>query len=364
MRARSSPRPSARWGSDVEWAALALLVVAMRRRASPRARPEPTPEPRPSPAETKPAPDMLDEVMGATKVVAPLGAAVGGLVAKGKAAAAAIAGVGAAVGGGALVVASWAVLVVVSQVVSRVIEPEINRRRTLPAWLTGDPWGFAWRGAREFFVSAIETRQEAAGLIRLVYRWADGDGRYGDLNVQGELVYLSGVADGAPGDRFAFYDALAWRRTAPVRVPRSVTDAAHALARAWGRAFLATACALADVSGQRTTTGPASVPLLASLVSEGAPTAPTSEPASVGAGYNEADLYAAVAGGVRAATGLARASYAEGGVWLFETVSRGDAATAVAAYLRAAGFDATASSSQVDVGGTFVVMPGGVAGDS
>lgn len=345
----------------MEWAALALLVVAMRR-ASPRARPEPTPEPRPSPAETKPAPDMLDEVMGATKVVAPLAGAIGGVVAKGKAAVAAIAGAGAAVGGGALVVASWAVLSVVAQVVSRVIEPEIHRRRTLPAWLTGDPWGFAWRGAREFFVAAIETRQEAAGLIRLVYRWADGDGRYGDLNVQGELVYLSGVADGAPGDRFAFYDALAWRRSAPVRVPQSVTDAAHALARAWGRAFLATTNALADVSGQRTTTGPASVPLLASLVSEGAPTAPTSEPASVGDGlYNEADLYEAVAGGVRAATGLARASYAEGGAWLFETVSRGDAAAAAAAYLRAAGFDATASGSQVDVGGTLVAMPGGVA---
>lgn len=339
----------------MEWL---LLLLFLPRRDDATVAP-PVAKPAPKPAEPGGLDKALDDAGKVAGVITGTVGTGGALVTKGKAALASVAPLVASVGGFGVVMGLWAVTAIALHVVARIMEPEINRRRTVPAWLTGEPWGFAWRGAREFWLRAVESRPEGAGLIRLVYRWTDGDGRYGDLNVQGELVYLSRVDEGAPGDRFAFYDAIAWAkaRAAPPAL-QAATDAAHQLARAYGRAFLATTAALADVSGQRA--AGQSVPTLAALDPEGAITTAVSSPSS--SGYSIADMLQAVAAGVAAGTGVARVSYAEAGTWLFENVNPVDAAAAVVSRLREAGFAyARAHNGDVVLGDYRATMPGGRA---
>lgn len=257
----------------------------------------------------------------------------------------------------------WALAFIVSQVVSRVMGPEIDRRRTLPAWLTSEPWGFAWRSAREFWLSATLSKFPPGGLVRVgPYRWVDGDGRYGDLNFQGglESIVMQGQTP-PPQDRFAFYDWLQWahaRRAGDMPLELiQAENGAHFLARRFGTSFLIAARALSQYSGQ---SGPDSTPL-ASLAAEGVTPA--------GAGSTQevpndnvpvADVMAAIRAGCAAGIGLSRSSYREGGVWIFASVSRSGAATAVAGAYRAAGMPwVSAQGSEVVFGTAGAVgMPG------
>lgn len=262
----------------------------------------------------------------------------------------------------------WGVALIAGIVAGKVLEPEMARRQTLPAWLTAEPWGLAWRGAREFWLAAIASK--LTGFERRAARWVDGDGRYGQLTVEGELTFLVGGEAPPPADRFAFYDWLAWARqryTYPRDTPaekaiRDAENSAHVLARMYGRAFLITARAIARAAGQLAAGDGA---VLASLAPEGLlpiGAGSVSPPLTPPIGTVE-DSVAAVSAGVAAATGVARVMYGPGGAWLLDGVSRAAVGLEVAAQLRAAGWSWVTADGGGVVFGRFgrVEMPGGVA---
>lgn len=256
----------------------------------------------------------------------------------------------------------WAVALIVGIVVGKVLAPEIDRRRTLPAWLTSEPWGIAWRMSREFWLAAIESK--TTGFVRRSCRWVPGDGRYGDLNVQGELTFLVGGEQEPPSDRFDFYGWLGWARAryGYKRVAELVTaeNDAHYLARVFGRAFLIASRTVSIVSGQ----SQADSSQMADLSAEGfTPLAAGSiaVPSSA-TSANVEDLVQAISAGVAAGIGVSRSSYGPGGDWLLSKVSRSEVALAVSAQLRAAGWVWISVDGPAVVFGRFgrVEMPGGL----
>lgn len=344
-------------------AALVGLALLSRRGSSSVVKPS-TPEPTP---EAK-APSVADVVAAAAPVVT---AVVGAGKAAGTAvvnvvggAAATVAGVSA---GFVIVGALWGVALVAGIVAGKVLAPEMDRRKTLPAWLTSEPWGIPWRAAREFWLSAMLSK--LTGFARRDCRWIGGDGRYGDLNVQGEITFLVGGETEPPADRFAFYDWLSWSRaryTYPRDSPgektiRDVENSAHVLARIYGRAFLVTSRAIAAAAGTSGDDGSG----LAALTPEN--TLPIgagslSPPMSAPIGSLQ-DVASAVAEGVAAGTGVARVMYGPGGAWLLEGVSRSQIALQVVSALRAAGFPWVSSDGASVVFGQWgrKDMPGGAS---
>lgn len=342
-------------------AAVALLASGRKKTAAPK-----PPEEKP-----KESPKGVDVggVVGTVGTVATIVGGVGKLVGSvGSLVGQAAGAVGSTILGvstGFVVVGGlWAVSLIVGIVVGKVLAPEMDRRKTLPAWLTSEPWGIAWRASREFWLEGILTK--TTGFVRRSCRWVAGDGRYGDLNVQGELTFLVGGETEPPADRFAFYDWLAWARERVWyrRVPALVEaeNGAHYLARIFGRSFLATSRAIATATGQ---VGAFTTEPLAELAAEGFTPlgAGAVAASSTGApGVNVKDVIAAVSAGCAAGRGVSNISYGPGGEWLLKDVSKAQLALAVCAGLRANGFawvgvDGGAvtfgSDGQVD-------MPGGV----
>ena len=345
-------------------AAVAALALLSRRSSAPA-----LPAPEAAPAEAKPAaPTVADVVAGAAPVVSTV-------VAAGKGVATSVANVGAAVAGAVagvsagfiIVGALWGVALIAGIVAGKVLAPEMDRRKTLPAWLTSEPWGIPWRAAREFWLAAILSK--LTGFVRRDMRWPGGDGRYGDLKVQGEITFLVGGETEPPADRFAFYDWLAWARaryTYPRDSPgekeiRDVENSAHVLARHYGRAFLITSRAIAQASGQSAPDESPLAPLTPENtlpIGAGSLAAPMSAPVAA-----IADTVNAIAAGVGAGTGVARVMYGAGGAWLLDGVSRSRVALDVATALRAAGFAWVTSDGPAVVFGQWgrVEMPGGAS---
>jgi PPE-repeat protein len=335
----------------MEWLALGAAAFLLLRKPAPSDGQQQAPAPAPS-GKGKPSPGSAVDAGAIAKVAVAIAPAAKGLGAAGAAAIGAI--------GGAIVPLLWGVLFVVSQVVSRVIEPEINRRRTIPAWLTEEPWGFAWRASREFWVATLE--RQLPTLRRVTARWVPGDGRYGDLNLMGELVYLTQPGETPPAEYHDFYAWLEWGRKARLVSPSlaAIEDGAHFLAYTFGMAFQVASRAAANISGQSTGV----VKILASLAAEG--TTP------LGSGRQEVPLFglknvgagdseAAVLGGISAGIGIARASYTEGGRWLFDDVSRSALAADIVGRARAAGWSfVTADGGDIVCGAGRVTMPGGL----
>lgn len=342
--------------------AAAFLLSSGRKKAAPNQK-QPTERPAP-----KEAPKGVDVVVGtvgtvagivggAGKLVGSVGSTVGSTVVAGATAL--------GVSAGFLVVGGlWAVSLIVGIVVGKVLAPEMDRRKTLPTWLTSEPWGIAWRASREFWLEGILTK--TTGFIRRSCRWVAGDGRYGDLNVQGELAFLVGGETEPPADRFAFYDWLNWARARVwyKRVPALVEaeNGAHYLARIFGRAFLATSRAVATATGQ--VPGISTEPM-AELAAEGFTplgAGDVAAPASGAPGVRVEDVIAAVSAGCAAGRGVADVSYGPGGEWLLKDVSKGQLALAVCASLRGHGFPWVSTNGGAVVFGRFgeVQMPGGV----
>lgn len=345
-------------------AAVALLASG-RKKSAPSSPPSDQPTQRPVP---KGADVDLGKVGGAVGTVATIVGGAGKLASSvGTTVAVAATAVG--VSAGFLVVGGlWAVALIAGIVVGKILAPEMDRRKTLPAWLTSEPWGIAWRASREFWLEGILSK--LTGFARRSCRWVAGDGRYGDLNVQGELTFLVGGETEPPADRFAFYDWLAWARarygytrasTRPAEAAiRDAEDGAHALARHFGRAFLATSRAIATATGQ--------VPVydttpMAELAAEGFTpigAGSVTAPLSVN-GVRVEDIVSAVSAGCAAGRGVANVSYGPGGEWFLKSVSKAQLALTVSAALRQ-------SYPWVGVDGASVVfgkfgeveMPGGV----
>lgn len=340
--------------------AAAFLLSSGRKKSAPK---QEQPTERPVPKE---APKGVDvgAVAGSVGVVGGLvgkiGSAVGTVGTQVVAGAAAL-----GVSAGFLVVGGlWAVSLIVGIVVGKILAPEMDRRKTLPAWLTSEPWGLAWRTSREFWLEGILTK--TTGFVRRSCRWVAGDGRYGDLNFTNELVFLVGGETEPPADRFAFYDWLNWARARVwyKRVPALVEaeNGAHYLARIFGRAFLATSRAVATATGQ--VPGISTEPM-AELAAEGFTPLGAGDVAapSLGSpGVRVEDVIAAVSAGCAAGRGVADISYGPGGEWLLKDVSKGQLALAVTASLRGHGFPWVTTNGGAVVFGRFgeVQMPGGV----
>lgn len=345
-------------------AAVALLASG-RKKSAPSSAPNEQPTERPAPK----APDV-GAVVGAGAAIIAGGAKIATTVVGGvKSLTTTVATVGATVLGvstGFVIVGGlWAVALIAGIVVGKVLAPEMDRRKTLPAWLTSEPWGLAWRASREFWLEGILSK--TTGFVRRSCRWVAGDGRYGDLNVQGELTFLVGGETEPPADRFAFYDWLAWARARVWyrKVPALVEaeNGAHYLARIFGRSFLATSRAIAASTGQ---TGGVSTEPLAELAAEGFAPLGAGSVASTNIGVpgvNIPDVMSAVAAGCAAGRAVSNISYGPGGEWLLKDVSKSQLALAVVGSLRASGFAWVSARDGSVVFGSHgaVEMPGGVA---
>lgn len=237
--------------------ALLLLLSGSRKDEEKKKAPVAEPEPEtPKPVEVSPLP-----LGGILTKIGELGAA-------GDAAWAVPASIAGVSTGFLVVVGLWALALVAGIVVSKMMGPEMDRRRTLGICYSAEKGTYVWRGARLMWAKLVAERLKW-NVLEL--RWPELGVDYGEITVSGFLpvvvrpgeVFPKNADSYSPDDQYAVYRWPA-SRFEPADSVKSLSSEAHTLARIWAHGFTSACRAGAIARGELSTqSGPPTIDSLA-----------------------------------------------------------------------------------------------------